>query len=56
LPEQKKTVRKPSVRRKKKAAPTYEQIATRAYYLHLEEGGAGDLENWLRAERELATT
>jgi hypothetical protein len=60
LAEQKKTARKPAVRkpaasRKKKTAPTYEDVAMRAYFIHLEGSGAGDLENWLRAERELAS-
>ena len=45
-------VRKPSVRRKRLPAVSREDIATRAYYLHL-EGGHDPLENWLRAEREL---
>jgi hypothetical protein len=48
--------RKPAIRRKK-AAPaiaSYEDIATRAYYLHL-EGGHDPFENWLRAEQELIT-
>ena len=49
-----KAAKKPAIRRKKKLAVTEEQIATRAYYLHL-EGGADDVDNWLRAERELAT-
>ena len=31
---------------------TWEHVATRAYYIHLEEGGDAH-ENWLRAEREL---
>jgi hypothetical protein len=31
---------------------TWEHVATRAYYIHLEEGG-DSVENWLRAEREL---
>ena len=31
---------------------TWEHVATRAYYIHLEQGGDA-LENWLRAEREL---
>jgi hypothetical protein len=49
--------RKPAIRRKK-AAPavltlSYEDIATRAYYLHL-EGNDDPFENWIRAERELA--
>jgi Protein of unknown function (DUF2934) len=46
-------IRKPSVRRKKVAAITRDEIATRAYYLHL-EGGYDPVENWLQAERELA--
>jgi hypothetical protein len=33
---------------------TWEHVATRAYYIHLEEGGDPN-ENWLRAERELVT-
>jgi hypothetical protein len=49
--------RKPAIRRKK-AAPeitvSYEDIATRAYYIHL-EGGSDPFENWVRAEQELAT-
>ena len=51
----KPAVRKPTVRRKKQTAPTYDEVATRAYFIHLEGNGAGELENWLRAERELAT-
>jgi hypothetical protein len=31
---------------------TWEHVAERAYYIHLEEGG-DPTENWLRAEREL---
>lgn len=31
---------------------SWEHVATRAYYIHLEDGG-DPLENWLRAEREL---
>jgi Protein of unknown function (DUF2934) len=31
---------------------TREHVATRAYYIHLEEGG-DPTENWLRAEQEL---
>jgi hypothetical protein len=30
---------------------TWEHVATRAYYIHLDEGG-DPIENWLRAERE----
>jgi hypothetical protein len=42
--------------RKRAAAPapvTHEQIALRAYELHLRDGGTDPLHNWLRAEREL---
>jgi Protein of unknown function (DUF2934) len=42
---------KPRTRRRK---PTHEEIATRAYFIQLEEGGRDELENWLRAEREFA--
>ena len=31
---------------------TWEDVATRAYFIHIEEGG-DPTENWLRAEREL---
>jgi hypothetical protein len=31
---------------------TWEHVATRAYYIHLENGGH-PIENWLRAEQEL---
>jgi hypothetical protein len=44
--------RKPAVRRKRTPTITHDDIATRAYYLHL-EGGHDPLENWARAEREL---
>lgn len=52
-PAAKKTV----TRRTKKTEATepivlsWEHVAERAYYLHLEAGG-DPLENWLRAERE----
>jgi DUF2934 family protein len=42
-------------RRTKKAETielTWDHVATRAYYISLEEGG-DPTENWLRAEREL---
>lgn len=45
-----------TLRRTKKATEpivlTWEHVATRAYYIHLEEGGDPN-ENWLRAEQEL---
>ncbi len=34
-------------------AASQQEIAVRAYFIHLEEGGRDELENWLRAEREL---
>jgi hypothetical protein len=33
--------------------PDHSRIAERAYFIHLEEGRSDELENWLRAEREL---
>jgi hypothetical protein len=55
----KKTAAKKTITRRTKKATepivlTWEDIATRAYYIHLEEGGDAS-ENWMRAERELAT-
>jgi hypothetical protein len=53
-PAAKRTV----TRRTKKTEATvptvliWEHVATRAYFIHLEDGG-DPLENWLRAEREL---
>jgi Protein of unknown function (DUF2934) len=44
-----------ATRRTKKAETielTWDHVATRAYYISLEEGG-DPTENWLRAEREL---
>ena len=40
-----------------KSAPTLEQIQARAYEIYLERRGApgNQLEDWLRAERELAS-
>jgi hypothetical protein len=47
---------KPAGSRKPKTTrpqPDQDEISTRAYFVHLEEGGCGQLANWLRAEREL---
>jgi hypothetical protein len=49
----KPAARKPVVRRKRVPKITHDDIAMRAYYIHL-EGGPDPLENWVRAERELA--
>ena len=50
--------KKPAIRRRK-AAPaitvSQDDIATRAYYMHL-DGGHDPIENWLRAEQELVAT
>jgi hypothetical protein len=47
-------VRPGSRRRAAAAAPvTHEQIALRAYELHLLGEGSDPMENWLKAEREL---
>ncbi len=33
---------------------SHNEISERAYFIALEQGGADELGNWLRAERELA--
>jgi hypothetical protein len=47
-------VRKP--KQVKRQPPTQEEIALRAYHIYLERRGApgNPLEDWIRAERELA--
>jgi hypothetical protein len=56
--EKKPAAKKRTVTRRKKVEATepivlkWEDVATRAYYIHLEEGGDAH-ENWLRAEQEL---
>jgi hypothetical protein len=45
------TLRKPKTRRR--PTPSHDEIATRAYFLHLEAPGSDQVGNWLRAEREL---
>jgi len=49
---------KPATKRtaKAKSAPTYEEIALRAYHIYLERGCTpGDpMQDWLQAERELS--
>jgi hypothetical protein len=56
----KSPAKKTVTRRTKKTAEepivlTWEHVATRAYYMHLEAGG-DPVENWLRAERELVVS
>jgi len=48
----KSTARKRVLKRAPAPAVAKEQIAVRAYFLHL-AGGSDPLENWLRAEQEL---
>ena len=53
-----KRVRRPAWRKRAEVAPapaavTHEQIALRAYELHLEGTGGDAMAHWLRAEREL---
>lgn len=56
--EKKPAARKRTVTRRRKVEATepivltWEDVATRAYYIHLEQGGDAH-ENWLRAEQEL---
>lgn len=33
--------------------PTHGEIAERAYFIHLQDGGRDEVGNWLRAEREM---
>ena len=40
--------------RRRLQVPTHAEICERAYFIALEQGGADELGNWLRAERELA--
>jgi hypothetical protein len=51
-----KPAAKPAASRKRTTVrqdPSHAQIAERAYFIHLQEGGSDELGNWLRAEREL---
>jgi hypothetical protein len=51
----KPAAKKTLTRRTKKTEPivlSWEHIAERAYYIHLDEGGE-PVQNWLRAEQEL---
>lgn len=54
-PEPVKTsgVRNTAIPPKVAAAPTHEQIAKRAYEIHRSGSGGSQIDNWLRAEREL---
>jgi hypothetical protein len=37
----------------KRRSPDSNEIAERAYFIHIDEGRCDELGNWLRAEREL---
>jgi hypothetical protein len=37
----------------RRSQPTHEQIAKRAYEISISGSGGSELDNWLRAEREL---
>lgn len=39
--------------RRKRRTPEHAEIAERAYFISLEEGGHDAVSNWFRAEREL---
>jgi hypothetical protein len=38
----------------KRRQPAHLEISKRAYFIYLQEGRSDELENWLRAERELS--
>jgi Protein of unknown function (DUF2934) len=38
---------------KRRPKPSHDEISTRAYFIHLEEGLTDEVGNWLRAEQEL---
>jgi hypothetical protein len=50
-----KTTTRRTTTSKRKASPTIsdEMIAERAYLMHLDDPGASEVDNWLRAEAEL---
>jgi hypothetical protein len=48
----KTSTRRPTAKKTETIELTWDHVATRAYYIHLAEGGDAN-ENWLRAEREL---
>ena len=51
-PAAKRTSTRRTTKKTELLTPTREHVATRAYYIHLAEGG-DPTDNWLRAEREL---
>ena len=57
IAEKKTPARKPATTttRKRKPKIGHDEIAMRAYFLHLQAPHSDQLGNWLRAERELMT-
>lgn len=55
MPKSKAAAPRAAKKPSKKTAPTYEEIALRAYHIYLERGCTpGDpMQDWLQAEREL---
>ena len=56
IAEPRRAAAEPSASRRRsprRRTPDHDEIAERAYYIHLEEGVGDELANWLRAEREL---
>jgi hypothetical protein len=51
-PSKAPSTKKPTTRSKRTPVIGHDEIATRAYYIHL-EGGRDPVENWVQAEREL---
>ena len=51
-PAARKTSTRRTTKKTETTMPAWEHVATRAYYIHLAEGGDA-ADNWLRAEREL---
>jgi hypothetical protein len=49
----KTTARRTTTSRRKTAEITDDMIAERAYMFHLDDPGASEVDNWLRAESEL---
>jgi hypothetical protein len=43
----------PKSGQQRRAQPTHEQIARRAYEISISGSGGSELDNWFRAEREL---
>ena len=50
---QRATTSKPKAKTSRARAVDHSDIATRAYYIHLDERSSDHVGNWLRAEREL---